>query len=301
MTPAGLILPTKAGAKKESRLSDYLVLLKPRVMSLVVFTAVSGLLMAPGSLHPVLNLIAILCIAAGAGAAGALNMWYERDLDALMQRTQNRPLPQHRLNPDTVLAFGTILSGLSVLMMGVAINWVAAGWLAFTIFFYIIIYTVCLKRSTPQNIVIGGAAGALPPVVGWSAVTGGPSAEAWSLFLIIFMWTPPHFWALSLYRNQDYIRAKIPMMPVVAGEKSTKNQIIFYTVVTVGMTLLPVYLGMVSWGYGVGAGLLGAIFFGLSLHVRFSDDPKASLRLFGYSVLYLFAIFLGLVVDRLGR
>ncbi len=281
------------------RLEDYISLLKPRVMSLVVFTAACGLLMAPGTSHPFLSIIAILCIAVGAGASGALNMWYDRDIDLVMQRTKNRPLPQNRLNPDNALAFGTILSILSVLTMGVAINWVAAGWLAFTIFFYAVIYTMWLKRWTPQNIVIGGAAGALPPVVGWAAVTGTTPVEAWILFLIIFMWTPPHFWALSLHRNQDYLEANVPMMPIVAGIRSTKNQIVFYSVVTVGITLLPVYIRMASMAYGYGASILGAVFIFMSVQVWRADDTKVAMRLFGYSILYLFLIFLGLTLDRL--
>lgn len=281
------------------RLEDYIILLKPRVMSLVVFTAACGLLMAPGTLHPFLSIIAVLSIAVGAGASGALNMWYDRDIDSIMQRTKNRPLPQNRLQPSTVLAFGSILSVMSVLTMGVAINWIAAGWLAFTIFFYAVIYTMWLKRSTSQNIVIGGAAGALPPVVGWAAVTGTVPVEAWILFAIIFMWTPPHFWALSLHRNQDYVDAKVPMMPIVAGIKSTKMQIIFYAFLTVLTTLIPVYIGMASVTYGFGAGILGVIFLALSVRLFFDKGSKIAMRLFGYSILYLFLIFLGLTVDKL--
>lgn len=281
-------------------LGDYLLLLKPRVMSLVVFTAIAGLVMAPSAgLHPFLAVIAILCIATGAGASGALNMWYDRDIDQVMQRTRGRPIPQNRMDPDNALAFGVILSILSVLTMGVAVNWVAAGWLAFTIFFYVFIYTMWLKRSTPQNIVIGGAAGALPPVVGWAAVTGNTPLEAWILFLVIFMWTPPHFWALSLHRNQDYVDAKVPMMPVVAGAKSTKNQIVLYAIITVVTTLVPVYIGMSSIVYGYGAGILGAVFILLSVLVRFSESTKTAMRLFGYSIIYLFFIFLGLMIDRI--
>ncbi|WP_029448177.1 heme o synthase [Candidatus Odyssella thessalonicensis] len=283
------------------RLEDYIILLKPRVMSLVVFTGLCGLLMAPGKLHPLLALIAVICIAVGAGASGALNMWYDRDIDLIMQRTQNRPLPQNKINPDNALAFGTILSLLSVLIMGVAVNWIAAAWLAFTIFFYVFIYTFWLKRRTPQNIVIGGAAGALPPVVGWAAVTGTTPLEAWILFLIIFMWTPAHFWALSLHRNQDYVAAKVPMMPVVAGEKSTKNQIIVYAVLTVISTMLPLYVDMSSFIYGWFAGALGLIFVGMAIQLRLSNTTVIAMRLFGYSILYLFLIFLSLMLDSLVR
>ncbi len=296
-TPSDRALPNQPSESLE----DYISLLKPRVMSLVVFTAACGVLMAPGSLHPFLSGVAILCIAIGAGASGALNMWYDRDIDSIMQRTKNRPLPQNRLNPDNALAFGTILSILSVITMGVAINWVAAGWLTFTIFFYVFIYTMWLKRWTSQNIVIGGAAGALPPVVGWAAVTGNTPFEAWLLFLIIFMWTPPHFWALSLHRHQDYIDANVPMMPVVAGAASTKNQIIIYAIITVGVTLLPVYIGMSSIIYGYGAAALGVIFIIMSVQVRLSHSTKVAMRLFAYSILYLFLIFLGLTIDRLVR
>ncbi|MBW8310271.1 MAG: heme o synthase [Candidatus Paracaedibacteraceae bacterium] len=296
-TTSDLVLPNQPS----ERLEDYISLLKPRVMSLVVFTAVCGLLMAPGSLHPFLSCVAILCIAIGAGASGALNMWYDRDIDSIMQRTKNRPLPQNRITPDNALAFGAILSVLSVITMGVAINWVAGGLLAFTIFFYVFIYTMWLKRWTPQNIVIGGAAGALPPVVGWAAVTGNVPFEAWILFLIIFMWTPPHFWALSLHRHQDYIDANVPMMPVVAGAGSTKNQIVLYALLTVSVTLLPVYIGMSSILYGYGAAALGVIFIIMSVQVRLSNNTKVAMRLFAYSILYLFLIFLSLTIDRFVR
>ena len=212
----------------DSSLQDYINLLKPRVMSLVVFTGLCGMLMAPGSLHPVLAFTAILCIAIGAGAAGCLNMWWDRDIDAVMSRTRNRPLPQGTIEPDSALAFG-VISGLgSVMTMGVAIHWLAAGLLAVTILFYLFVYTIWLKRRTPQNIVIGGAAGALPPVIGWAAVTGTTPLEAWILFGIIFLWTPPHFWALSLYRYDDYVKAKVPMLPVTAGFPATKRQIMVY-------------------------------------------------------------------------
>ncbi len=286
---------------ESERLEDYVSLLKPRVMSLVIFTAACGLLMAQGHQHWFLSILAVLCISLGAGASGALNMWYDRDIDAIMSRTKLRPLADNRMDADNALSFGIILSVMSVLIMGVAINWIAAGWLAFTIFFYAVIYTMWLKRWTPQNIVIGGAAGALPPVVGWAAVTGTTPIESWILFAIIFFWTPPHFWALSLHKNQDYVDAKIPMMPIIAGEKSTKIQMILYTLITIALTLAPVYIGMASWTYGAIASVLGMVFLGLSVQVYLSQDTKIAMRLFAYSIAYLFFIFLSLTLDTLLR
>lgn len=280
-------------------LEDYVALLKPRVMSLVIFTAICGLLMAPGSLHPVLSVVAILCIAVGAGAAGCLNMWYDRDIDTIMSRTQSRPIPQGRILPENALAFGVVLSGASVLVMGVAIHWVAAGYLALTIGFYVFIYTMWLKRSTPQNIVIGGAAGAFPPLIGWVAVTGHAHVEAWVLFAIIFLWTPPHFWALALFRHEDYRKANVPMLPVVSGIPATKRQIVFYSILMVLSTLLPWYIDMASGVYGIVALVLGAIFIGLSLRIWRYGVPKQAMQLFGYSIIYLFVIFLALTVDRI--
>src|ERR671910_1274990 len=216
MQPRGVAQPADA------LVSDFMALMKLRVMSLVVFTGLAGLLVAPGSLHPLLAAVAVLCIAVGAGAAGVINMWYDRDIDALMRRTRKRPIPAGRVAPDEALAFGVTLSLFSVMVMGVAVNWTAAALLALASAFYVFVYTVWLKRRTPQNIVIGGAAGAFPPMIGWAAVTGGVSVEAMALFLIIFVWTPPHFWALALFRNEDYVRAGVPMLPVVAGERETK-------------------------------------------------------------------------------
>ncbi|MBX3458198.1 MAG: heme o synthase [Candidatus Paracaedibacteraceae bacterium] len=287
--------------QESERLEDYVSLLKPRVMSLVIFTAACGLLMAQSQQHWFLSILAIVCISLGAGASGALNMWYDRDIDAVMSRTKNRPLPDNRLNPENALSFGIITSILSVLTMGVAVNWIAAGWLAFTIFFYAVIYTMWLKRSTPQNIVIGGAAGALPPVVGWAATTGTTPIEAWLLFAIIFFWTPPHFWALSLHKNQDYVEAKVPMMPIIAGVQSTKRQIILYTVITVALTLLPVYMEQASLIYGAVASMLGLIFLGLTVQVYRAKDTVIAMRLFAYSIAYLFFIFLSLTLDTLLR
>ncbi|HEY6027548.1 MAG TPA: heme o synthase, partial [Pseudolabrys sp.] len=232
--------------------SDYIALLKPRVMSLVIFTALVGLAVAPGHLHPVTAFTALLCIAVGAGGSGALNMWYDADIDAIMTRTSRRPVPMGRVKPGEALAFGLTLSGFSVMTLGLLVNWVAGALLAFTIFFYVVIYTMWLKRSTPQNIVIGGAAGAFPPMVGWAAVTGSLSLEPILLFLIIFFWTPPHFWALSLYRTQDYARAGVPMLPVVAGAAETRRQIMIYA-----RMLAP--LGVVPWLAGYSGPIYGVV------------------------------------------
>lgn len=278
---------------------DYWALLKPRVMSLVVFTGLCGLLMAPGHIHPVLGFTTILCIAVGAGASGCLNMWFDRDIDAMMSRTQDRPLPQGRIDPDNALTFGIILAVGSVFVMAVGVGWMAALWLAVTIAFYVFIYTMWLKRWTSQNIVIGGAAGALPPVIGWAAVTGTTPLEVWILFGIIFLWTPPHFWALSLYRHEDYRRACVPMLPVTAGIPATKRQIVFYTTLLVALSVVPSVIGMTSWIYGGFALALGGGFLGLSLRVFWSDDAKVAMQLFGYSIIYLFLLFLMMTVDRL--
>lgn len=278
-------------------LADYIVLLKPRVMSLSIFTAICGILIAPGYIHPLLGFITILCISAGAGAAGCLNMWYDRDIDAVMQRTRDRPLPAGRIHPDNAQAFGVVLSGASVLVLGVAVNWLSAALLAFTIFFYVVIYTMWLKRSTAQNIVIGGASGALPPVVGWAAVTGNVGVEPWILFAIIFLWTPPHFWALALHRHDDYVRANVPIMPVVAGKKSTKQQIVTYAILTVFATILPSFSGMASIYYLGFALALGGGFILLTVQLYLGKGTKRAMRLFGYSITYLFLIFSGLVLD----
>jgi protoheme IX farnesyltransferase len=282
--------------------ADYFALLKPRVMSLVVFTALTGMVLVPGGIHPVIGFVALLFIAVGAGASGALNMWYDADIDARMARTRERPVPAGRVAPGEALAFGLILSLASVVVLGLATNWVAAALLAFTIFFYVVIYTMWLKRWTPQNIVIGGAAGALPPVVGWAAVTGGVSVEPLVLFLIIFLWTPPHFWALALFRSDDYARAGVPMLPNVSGAAATKRQIFLYSVLLAIAGLLPALLGFASVWYGIGAAVLG---FGVVLDARWvlrmrDDDPKmaSARRLFGSSILYLFLIFALLLIDR---
>jgi protoheme IX farnesyltransferase len=283
----------------DSRVSDYFALLKPRVMSLVVFTGFGGLWLAPGAetLNPVLAFIAMLCLAVNAGAAGAINMWYDRDIDAVMKRTQARPIPMGRVAESEALAFGLTLSILSVMIMGLALNWVAAAILAFANFFYVVVYTMWLKRRTPQNIVIGGAAGAFPPMIGWAAVTGDVGIEALVLFLIIFFWTPPHFWALSLYANSDYKRARIPMMAAVYGERATKRQMLAYTLILFPLTLAPSFLGMTGALYAAIAAVLSGFFVVAAVRVLFSEDLRMARVMFGYSVFYLFALFLALMID----
>ncbi|RWP74272.1 heme o synthase [Mesorhizobium sp.] len=279
----------------EATAGDFFALLKPRVMSLVVFTAFVGLVAAPVTINPLLAVIAILAIAIGAGASGALNMWYDADIDAVMTRTAGRPVPAGRIRPGEALSFGLVLSVLSVMTLGVLVNWLSATLLAFTIFFYAVVYTMWLKRWTPQNIVIGGAAGAIPPVIGWAAVTGTVSLESVVLFLIIFLWTPPHFWALALFKSEDYARAGIPMMPNVAGQASTRRQIFAYALILAPVGVLPWMLGFTTPAYGVLAVLLGAGFVWYAWKVlQMADDDhmmKPAKALFGYSLLYLFAIF----------
>jgi len=279
---------------------DYIELMKPRVMSLVVFTALVGLVVAPGHIHPVIGFTALLCIAVGAGAAGALNMWYDADIDARMARTAGRPIPRGRITPGEAAGFGFTLAVFSVVALGLLVNLLAAALLAFTIFFYVAIYTVWLKRSTPQNIVIGGAAGALPPMIGWAAAGGGLAIEPVLLFLIIFFWTPPHFWALSLYRTEDYARAGIPMLPVVAGEAETRRQILLYTLILAPLGVAPWLLGYAGPLYGIAAAALGAILIALALRVRKEREGyRAAKQLFGFSILYLFLLFAMLLVDRM--
>ncbi|WP_300297663.1 heme o synthase [Ferrovibrio sp.] len=282
----------------EAHPSDYLALLKPRVMSLVVFTGLVGMVLAPGDLHPTLAITALLCIAIGAGASGAINMWYDADIDAVMARTQGRPIPQGRISRDQALGFGTVLSVASVLVMGLAVNWVAAAILALTIGFYIFIYTMWLKRRTPQNIVIGGAAGAFPPMIGWAAVTGDLSLLPLLLFAIIFMWTPPHFWALALYRSDDYARAGVPMLPVVAGDRETRRQILIYSLLLVPITLSPWALGLAGPLYGGVTAALGAIFLALAVRIWRGNDERPAKHMFAYSILYLFLLFALLLAER---
>ncbi len=279
---------------------DYIELMKPRVMSLVVFTALVGLVVAPGHVHPVIGFAALLCIAVGAGAAGALNMWYDADIDARMARTAGRPIPRGRVTPGEAAGFGMTLAVFSVVALGLLVNWIAAALLAFTICFYVVIYTIWLKRSTPQNIVIGGAAGALPPIIGWAAATGSIAIEPVVLFLIIFFWTPPHFWALSLYRTEDYIRAGVPMLPVVAGAAETRRQILFYTLLLAPLGATPWFLGYASPLYGMVALAAGAVMIALALRVCAErQGHAASKQMFAFSILYLFLLFAMLLVDRM--
>ena len=293
-SPLALAEPSPATA------GDYVALMKPRVMSLVVFTALTGLAVAPGHLHAAVGFTALLCIAVGAGAAGALNMWYDADIDAMMTRTARRPVPMGRIQPGEALAFGLTLAGFAVVVLGLLVNASAAALLAFTIFFYIAIYTVGLKRSTPQNIVIGGVAGAFPPMIGWTAVTGSLSLEPVLLFLIIFMWTPPHFWALALYRTEDYARAGIPMLPVVAGDRSTRRHIMLYTLILVPLGFAPWLAGFAGVLYGGIALVTGAIMLTLAWQVLNERHPaeRASRNLFAFSILYLFLLFATLLVER---
>jgi protoheme IX farnesyltransferase len=282
---------------------DFVALTKPRVMTLVVFTGLCGLLAAPVPIHPVLGFAAILCIALGAGAAAALNMWYEADLDALMKRTQSRPLPAGRMDREAALHFGVGLGVFSVLLMGVATNWFAASVLAVSILFYVLVYTVWLKRRTPQNIVIGGAAGAFPPVIGWAAATGDVSFLPLLLFTLIFLWTPPHFWALSLFVRSDYAAAGVPMLPVVSGAKVTRQQIALYSLPMAAAAVAPWPLGLAGAIYGISAAGLSLVFLLLSFQVltNRATEPagmKPEKRLFAFSIIYLFAVFGALVLDR---
>ncbi|WP_119417938.1 heme o synthase [Desertibaculum subflavum] len=280
-----------------ARLRDYVALLKPRVMSLVVFTGFAGLVVAPGELGFARATMAVLCIALGAGAAAAINMWYDRDIDAVMERTRRRPIPSGRVAPERALALGIGLSALSIPLMGMAVNWTAAALLALTIAFYVFVYTIWLKRRTPQNIVIGGAAGAFPPMIGWAAVTGTVSLESLALFLIIFMWTPPHFWALSLCRTDDYAKAGVPMLPVVAGKAETRRQIMIYAALLVPLSLAPAALGTVGMIYGTTAAVAGTWLLALAIQVFREQTARAARRLFQYSILYLFALFAALILD----
>ena len=278
---------------------DYLELMKPRVMSLAVFTALVGLLIAPIHPHPVIAFTALICIAVGAGAAGALNMWYDADIDALMERTSARPVPAGRVAPGEALAFGVTLAVGSVVVLGLLVNVIAAALLALSISFYVFIYTMWLKRSTPQNIVIGGAAGALPPMIGWAAATGSIGIEPTLLFLIIFFWTPPHFWALSLFRSGDYARAGVPMLPVVAGEPATQLQIFLYALVLAPLGAAPWFLGYAGAVYGVVAVAAGAAIVALAFRLRAERSGyAASKQMFAFSILYLFLLFAMLLVDR---
>jgi protoheme IX farnesyltransferase len=281
-----------------ARVADYVALLKPRVMSLVVFSGFAGLMLAPGSIHPILGAVAVLCIAVAAGAAGAINMWYDRDIDAVMRRTCARPIPTGKVKAEEALAFGVVLSVCSVMLMGLALNWAAAALLAIANLFYVFVYTIWLKRRTPQNIVIGGAAGAFPPMIGWAAVTGDVSLASIALFALIFMWTPPHFWALALFRRGDYEKAGVPMLPVVAGDRATKLQMLLYTVILLPLGLAPYWLGISGILYAVAALALGLTFLGFAVWVWLDKTERAAKRMFGFSILYLFLMFAAMMLDR---
>lgn len=297
--------PFPVADTEEATVGDYFALLKPRVMSLVVFTGLTGMLMAPGAINPLIGLIALLCIAIGAGASGALNMWYDADIDGQMERTKGRPIPMGRVAPAEALNLGVTLSLGSILLMGIAVNATSAALLALTIGFYMFVYTMWLKRRTPQNIVIGGAAGAFPPMIGWAAVTGAVSIESIVLFTIIFMWTPPHFWALSLYRSEEYARVGVPMLPVVAGRVETCRQIVIYTALMIPVTLTPWIMGFASFYYGASAVLLGlgfAVFAGRvwqARHLAGPDGDRPARHLFTYSILYLMLLFTALLAEGL--
>jgi protoheme IX farnesyltransferase len=308
MTEQVATLAPDVAVAPESALRDWFVLLKPRVLTLVVFTGIIGLVVAPGHLHPVLAFAAVLCITIAAGAAGAINMWYDRDIDALMRRTRTRPVPAGRIAPDAALAYGVTLAVGSVVVMGLATNLVAAGLLAASIAFYVFVYTIWLKRRTPQNIVIGGAAGAFPPLIGWAAVTGSVSLVPLILFLIIFLWTPPHFWTLALWANADYARVGVPMLPVVAGARATRKQIMIYTVLLVAGSLLPWAVGFSGPIYALSALVLGLGFMLSAWRVLRDRQDATGVSLtkdapakaaFKYSILYLFVLFGALAVDRL--
>ena len=287
--------------------SDYVQLMKPRIMMLVVFTAAAGLVVAPGNIHPVMAAIVLLAVALGSGAAGVINMWYDADIDAIMKRTSTRPIPAGLIPAEEALAFGLIMSGISVIIMGLATNWFAAGLLAVSIVYYAVVYTMWLKRRTPHNIVIGGGAGAFPPVIGWAAVTGDATLDAWVLFAIIFFWTPPHFWALSLLAHGEYEKAGVPMLPVTHGAKVTRRHILAYSILLAPLGLLPVLTGMGGWLYLIVAGGLGLAFLWLAIGVSRSKagdadapgaDNKRAKGLFAFSILYLFLVFAALIAEH---
>ena len=303
MTAGSAIQSTEGARASLAGPSDYLALLKPRVMSLVVFTALAAMIAAPGGVHPVIAVISLICIAVGAGASGALNQWFDADIDAVMTRTRTRPIPSGLISRQAALEFGATLSFFSVFTMAFAVGYVPAALLAATIAFYVFVYTMWLKRSTVQNIVIGGAAGALPPVIGWATVTGNAfDPAAWSLFLLIFLWTPPHFWALALAGSEDYARAGVPMLPVVKGSRATRNQILGYSIVMSAAAVAPWALGWFGPVYGMTAAI-GSIAFVVLAAMLWRAKPDSersqSLRLFAYSIFYLFALFTALAVERL--
>jgi len=279
---------------------DYFMLMKPRVMSLVVFTAISGILLAPGNIHPLIAFVAVLCITIGAGSAAAINMWYDRDIDAIMKRTQKRPIVTGAVKADEALAFGTITGIIAVIMMAVSVNIISAVLLAFTILYYVYIYTIWLKRTSVQNVVIGGVSGALPPIIGWTSVTGNISWQAFSLFAIIFIWTPPHSWALALYRADDYKNCNVPMMPVIKGVLYTKKQIMLYSILMFFISLAPYFLNISTYLYLITAIISGLIFLYYAVNL-FTDTEQNQVakKLFWYSILYLFIIFLSLITFKI--
>ena len=293
---------TKATLIPATGPGDFLALLKPRVMSLVVYTAIAGMLIAPGRINPVVAIAALIAITVGAGASGALNMWYDADIDAIMRRTAKRPIPTGRVTPTEALVFGLVLSVSAVLALGIVANWVSASLLAFTIFFYVVVYTMWLKRATPQNIVIGGAAGAFPPMVAYAAVTGTVSWSSFALFALIFVWTPPHFWALALVKSEEYAKAGVPMLPNVVGHQRTRRDILLYCVLLVPVGMLPFFLGFATLVYGALAAALGLVMLGLAWRVmRVGEGTtanKAAIALFSFSILYLFLLFAELIGER---
>jgi heme o synthase len=302
---ADVAIPVTAGtveADTGGDVADYVTLMKPRVMFLVVFTALAGLVAAPGAMHPVLAIAALICIAAGAGAAGALNMWYDADIDIRMARTAARPVPRGRVSAEEARSFGTVLAVFSVICLGLMANWLAAALLALTIGFYIFVYTMWLKRATPQNIVIGGAAGAVPPMIGWAAATGSVSLESFILFLIIFVWTPPHFWALALLRTADYARAGVPMLPVVSGANATRFQILLYSLILAPLGMLPAIVGLGGTLYMIAASVLGSLFVVMAYDCyrkrEGEEADRAAKNLFAFSVLYLFLLFAVILVEQ---
>jgi protoheme IX farnesyltransferase len=276
---------------------DYITLLKPRVMFLVVFTGLAGLVAAPTAMNPILAAVAVLAIALATGGAGAINMWYDRDIDAIMERTAKRPIPMGLIEPSNALAFGVIISVAAICIMGLAVNWLSAGILTLASFTYVFVYTIWLKRRSPQNIVIGGASGAFPPMIGWAAATDHVGWAALSLFLITFFWTPPHFWALSLYRCKDYARAGVPMMSVTAGPKSTKRQMLAYTLLLLPVGVAPYFLGAAGPIYLAGSTILGLLFVGAAIAVIRDETDRSAKRMFGFSILYLFLIFGLMMID----
>jgi len=290
--------PARTLSAEEPRVADYFALLKPRVMFLVIFTGLVGMAVAPGGIHTVLAAVALLCIAVGAGAAGAINMWYDADIDAAMSRTLDRPIPQGRVLPGEALGFGITLAVGSVAAMGLLVNLPAAALLALTIGFYVFVYTIWLKRRTPQNIVIGGAAGAFPPMIGWAAVTGDIGLASIALFFIIFIWTPPHFWALALFRDGEYAKVGVPMLPVVAGRAETRRQILIYSALLLPVSLSPLAFGVGGWIYAGVATLLGLLFLLSAWDVyRHADSDRPAKRLFAFSILYLFLLFATLLAE----